>query len=243
MDDHTLIRIFVEYLGAEKIPGLRVDRWPDIENRTGRDIDAIAGNLAIEHTSIDSVDDQRRNSDWFMKAVGSLEDEFPSFPCRLNITLKYEAVTIGQDWTAIRRAMKQWIEITSVHLRDGAHLVSSIPGVPFEITVRKSNSRAPGVFFARTVPDEANLSCRARVQIDRKAAKLDPYKAKGFVTLLLLENDDVALMNECVMLRAIGYAYPEGLTNSIDELWYADSSLASDIAFEEFTPRLRKRAS
>jgi len=239
VDDRTLIDAFVEYLRDWKYPGLKVDRRPDQENRDVPDIDAIAGPFAIEHTSIDSVPHQRRNNDWFMEAVGGLEDEFPNLPFRLNITLKYEAVTTGQNWAVIRQYIKQWIASESQHLADRVHLIT-IPGVPFEITVRKSGSRAPGLFFSRVAPNDSTLASRIRHQVDRKAQKLTPYKASGLTTLLLLENEDVALMNESIMLEAVRDAYPGGFPPLIDQVWYADTSLSSDIAFYDFTSALRE---
>ena len=239
MDDKIVINAFVDHLGIEKYPAIKIDRWPDEENRSEPDIDAIAGSLAIEHTSIDSIPNQRRNSDWFMQVVDGLEDEFPKISFRLNITLKYEAVTIGQDWLAIRQALKQWINTTSINLYFGTHSINTIPGVPFDITVRKSD-RTPGIIFSRIAPDDHSLPERLRKQVDRKIKKLIPYKANGFITLLLLENEDIALMNELVMLRAIRDAYPCGFPQELDEVWYADTSLPTDIAFYEFTHDLRK---
>lgn len=238
MDDRTLIDRFVEHLADGKYPGLKIDRRPDEENRTGPDIDAIAGHLAIEHTSIDSIPDQRRNSEWFNQAVGGLEDDKHGLRFRLNITLQYEAVTRGQDWRAIRRVMKDWIKKESAKLEDGPHLIKAAPGIPFEFMVRKSSTREPGLFFARIVPKESKLGARVRSQVDRKAEKLQSYKEQGFTTLLLIENEDIALMNEIVMRGAVEEAYPEGLSKAVDELWYADTSLQSDIAFYEFTPYL-----
>jgi hypothetical protein len=240
MDDRILIDRFIEHLAKGKYPGVELDRRPDEENRVAPEIDAMAGSLAIEHTSVDSIPAQRRNSEWFMQAVGGLEDDIGSLPFRLNVTLKYEAVTTGQNWTAIRRAMKDWIEKESIPLSDGVHLMTAIPGIPFDFTVRKSCSREPGIFFARVVPDESKLVERVRSQIDRKVEKLLPYKQTGLTTVLLIENEDVALMNEIVMRKAVEEAYPKGLPEAIDELWYADTSLSSDIAFYEFTPYFRR---
>jgi hypothetical protein len=45
--DQKVIKAFVNYLGLE------VDEWPEDYNQN--DIDAIAGPLAIEHTSVDTL--------------------------------------------------------------------------------------------------------------------------------------------------------------------------------------------
>jgi hypothetical protein len=62
------------YLGRNANPGLKVNARPDEVNRLSSDIDAIAGPFAIEHSSIDTVLNQRRDSAWFLKVVKVLED-------------------------------------------------------------------------------------------------------------------------------------------------------------------------
>ncbi len=44
-------------------PGLRIDSWPDKENRESSEIDAISGAFAFEHTSVDTLPNQRQDAD------------------------------------------------------------------------------------------------------------------------------------------------------------------------------------
>ena len=69
LTDKQVISLFVEYLATQGNPGLKVDTWPDEENRQSSDIDAIAGHLAIEHSSFDTIPNQRRNAAWFVQVV------------------------------------------------------------------------------------------------------------------------------------------------------------------------------
>ena len=71
--------------------------------------------------------------------------------------------------------------------------------------------------------------------LDRKVQKLAPYQAGGKTTILLVESEDIALMNDAVMLEAIRTAYPTHLPQGVGQLWYADTSLPSDIEFFDFT--------
>lgn len=238
MENRTVIKAFVAHIRAYGHPALDIDWWPDAKNNASPDIDAIAGPFAIEHTSVDTLPRQRQNSDWFMQAAGGLADEFPSLPYRLNITLKYGAVQTGQNWGAVRQALKSWITSQTPLLPDGTHLVGAIPDVPFEITVRKASWRAPALVFSQQVPKDGTLPNRLRQQLDRKVQKLAPYKANGKTTILLVESDDIALMNDSVMLEAIQAAYPDGPPHGVDQVWYADTSLASDIEFFDFTAEL-----
>ena len=70
--------------------------------------------------------------------------------------------------------------------------------------------------------------------------KLRKYQGPSGATIILLENDDIALMNECKMLEAIREAYPNGLPEGVDELWFADTSVPGEPQFRDFTTRIVK---
>lgn len=232
-----MIDVFVDHLRRHGNPGLQVEACPDIENRVSADIDAIAGKFAIEHTSIDSLPFQRRDADWFLKAAGHLERELPSLPFRLRITLQYDAISEGQDWDNIRRALKSWITSQAPNLRDGVHNFEKdeIPEVPFPVRAWKSISRPPGVIFSRLAPCDDTLPDRMRQQFDRKAHKLAQYQIGGKTTVLLVDSGDMGSMSDELMLEAIQSAYPNGLPIGVDEIWYADTSIPSEIIFRNFT--------
>jgi len=239
MNDQDVINAFVTYLRKAGFPDLKVDRWPDKENRKTSDIDAIAGYFMIEHTSIDTLPNQRRNSDWFMQAVGGIEKELTEFlPFRLNITIEYDAVKKGQDWAAIRQNLKDWVINESPRLDDGRSVLENIHAIPFRLRIRKASDRRPGIFFARFEPKDTTLPTRIRKQFDRKAKKLAKYHGADNTTVLLIENEDIALMNEGKMLDSILIAYPSGLPNGVDKIWYADTSIPNDIEFMDFTPEI-----
>jgi len=88
MKDLEVVEEFVALLAVNGYPGLCVEKWPERENRNSPDIDVIAGPFAIEHTSIDTLPNQRGKSDWFMRVVGGLGEELPRLPYRLNIILE-----------------------------------------------------------------------------------------------------------------------------------------------------------
>ncbi len=243
MNDRDVVDAFVVHLRDHGHPALQLERRPDEENRGSSDIDAIAGPFAIEHTSIDTLPNQRRDSDWFMRATGKLEQELPSTPpFRLSITLEYNAVGIGQNWVAVRAALRSWVSNKAPSLPEGRSLVENAPGIPFRLHVVKSSERRPGVFFARFQPDDDTLPARVKAAFDRKAEKLARYQKPGVTTILLVENDDMALMNEWKMLKAIQTAFPMGPPPGVDQVWYADTSIQSALEFREFTPELRQRA-
>lgn len=241
MKDRNVIKAFVDYLRQNGRPGLQLERWPEDETRESEEIDAVAGSFAIEHTSIDTVPSQRRDSDWFMRAAGGLAQELDNrLTFRLRITLKYEAVMKGQNWPGIRQALKNWITTGAAKLEDGRHILEGIPGIPFRLHVRKASDRPPGLYLSRLEPSDATLSCRMRKLFNRKANKLAKYQDIGKKTVLLIENDDIALMNEEKMLDAIQRAYPDGLPQGVDQILFADTSIPSKIVFRDFTSDLRQ---
>ena len=243
MSDAVTIDAFVAHLRDLGYRGLQVDRRPDQENRDSSDIDAIAGPFVIEHTSIDSLPNQRRDSDRFIRAVGGVEQEVEgSLPFRLSITIEYSAVGKGQDWAAIRRALAAWLINQTAALPDGRSLVTGLPGIPFRLHIVKSSEQRPGVFFARFQPEDETLSVRVRQAFERKAVKLRKYQGPGIITVLLFENHDIALMNNWKMLEAIRAAYPSGLPAGVDQVWYADTSIPSALVFRDCTSQLRDGA-
>lgn len=246
LKDSCVIDRFVAYLRKNGYPNLQVDRRPDEENRVSPDIDAIAGPFAIEHTRIDTLPDQSRNNDWFDKVTGGL-DKDPSiqFPFRLSIILEYNAITTNQDWKAMNQALKNWIINESPKLVNGHHVLGNVPGIPFKLTVFKDTGMPPRLLFSRFDPNDNTLSNRLKVLCDRKAKKLGKYQGTGTMTVLLIQNNDIALMHPIIMRREIQKAYPNGLPPGVDKIWYADTAevrkipvKASDITFEDFTPYL-----
>jgi hypothetical protein len=236
MSDHHVIEIFVAHLRGHGHPQLRVEHWPDQDNRRSSDIDAIAGGFAIEHTSIDTLPNQRRDSDWFMRAVGGLEEQMEQpLTARFHITLEYSAVAIGQNWASIRAALKLWITEEAPRLPDGPSIVENVPEIPFRLHILKSSARPPGLIFSRFEPKDDTLPMRLRTLIERKVEKLAPYNVRGFATILLIESDDIALMNEVKMRTAFQQAFPGGLPASLDQVWYADTSTDGAVLFRDLS--------
>jgi hypothetical protein len=136
-------------------------------------------------------------------------------------------VTKGQDFAAIRR-----------NLKDGLSVLEDVDGVPFRLRVRKASDRRPGIFFARFEPKDDTLPARIREQFDRKAKKLKKYHGSNKTTILLIENEDIALMNEGKMLDSIRIACLSGLPHGVDKIWYADTSIPNDIEFMDFSSEI-----
>ncbi|MCX5889105.1 MAG: hypothetical protein NTY36_06585 [Deltaproteobacteria bacterium] len=222
MKDDEIIESFVTYLRDNGYPNLRIDRRPDKENRQSKDIDAIAGPFAIEHTLISTFQNQKAQDDWFTKAMAKLESELPTPPYELVICSEYDAVKKGQDWAGILNALKTWITQEAPQLEDGEYDFDSLPGIPFRLRIEKSSNGSPGIFFIRRLP-ENNDSLQLRIYNHltslEKIQKLFPYKRDGFTTVLLIEGN----LTRNKMLHAIKLAFPDGLHPDLNEIWYVST--------------------
>ena len=229
MKDGEVITAFVAFLAQERAAGLRVDRWPDKEK--DGDIDAVAGNFAIEHTSIDTFPDQRRDGAWVTALLAELESEIRPTE-DLYVVFANDAVRCGQDWSGIRGALRNWLQ-TEPHKLTSGPVVVQIPGVPFDVTIYRTGTTVlpPRVFFGRFTPADSSLPERIQELCDRKLKKLTRYKDEGRVTLLLLENDDLANMNHFKLAQAIRDAYPTGRPVGLDELWYVSPAIQPELYF------------
>lgn len=225
VQEKRVIQEFVAHLGATELPGLEVDAWPDIPNSSSPDIDAIAGPFAIEHTSLDTVAYQRRDGAWFSRVVGSISASVGRrISFRLDIVFPYDGIAQGQDWDEISQALEKWIANVAPSLPEGRRTVG-LPGVPFTFEAWKAVVGTPGVRFKRMSPPAGQLPAHLYEQVLRKTAKLKRYRAQGKRTILLLELYDIALMNVGRLVDQLRLAFPVGLPEDIEQLWYADTSV------------------
>ena len=123
MSEQEVIIAFVKHLGLTiGQANLSVDKWPDKENRIEPEIDAIAGDFAIEHTSVDSVANQRQFDDWFSQVVNGLDNVIRDYvDCGLTITLEFRAIWKGMKWSSIRTDLRNWIVYCAPSLQIGHH--------------------------------------------------------------------------------------------------------------------------
>ena len=243
MCEQEVIIAFVGHLGILRgLSNLSVDRWPDKENRTEPEIDAIAGDFAIEHTSIDSVTNQRQRDDWYSQVVKHLDQVIGDcVDCGLTIALDFYAIGKGMDWSGIRADLKNWIVNHAPTLGNGTHeivLPTSIP-TEFPIVMRVWKGTAPSIVgFLRIDPEDDTLPVRIGKLLHRKARKLRKHHGSSGTTILLVENNDIALMNEARMLDALREAYPDGLPQGVNEIWFADTSIPEQPQFRDFTAKI-----
>ncbi len=240
--EDKVIESFVRYLADKLYLGLQISEWPDKRPGSRGEIDAVAegtsNRVAIEHTSIDFLPHQRRDDARFVKVVAPLEEEFRTRPeLSACISIPFGAVPSGVNWDAVREALQKWIsrEVPSLHNGTTEH---TIAGVPFPIRVSKPSSISQ-LWFAREATDDPNFADRLRDLVNEKAKKLAMYKENGYLTILLIENADIALMNRATMITAIETICRENAPTAIDKVWHADTSIPTSHQFWNLTPASR----
>jgi len=107
----------------------------------------------------------------------------------------------------------------------------------------KESASRSGVCFGLFEANDSSLSERLKELLDNRAEKLAKYQGTGKTTVLLLENNDIALMDPHgrKLLNAIRETYPRGLPSGVDKIWYADTAESPSpdgIKFTDFTPYL-----
>jgi hypothetical protein len=218
--ERDVVTRFVAYLRDEGRAELKVDRWPEDDNPGHSEIDAIAGDLAIEHTTVDTLPQQRTVDDHFEEALAILE-RLP-VAARLSINVPYELMRVGSDWNVFRLALAHWILNVSPGLPDGGHDID-LPGTSLRCVAHKRTDWQPRVILSRPAPADDTLALRLGQQICRKAKKLARYKDQDYTTVLLLETKDIALMNQHKMLEAAREGMGGAMLPDIDQVWYLEA--------------------
>lgn len=234
--DRDIIIAFVQHLRSQGFPDLELEQRPDADNRRTNDIDAIAGPFAIEHTSIDGVAQQRRDIDRFSRIVSGPGKFLEGLDFPLTIGFIYEEIGKSRNWTELREALKKWICEEAPRLDWGPYRASLRTNPPIEIFGKKTPRGERGFF--RTAPCDKSLSPRIRQKLDEKASKLEPYHRQGKTTVLLVENEDIALMCDQTLLEAIRSAYPGQLPSGVDQVWFADTSITTSQRFCDFSDKI-----
>lgn len=199
--------------------------WPDDTNRSTADIDALAANKwAIEHTSLDTLPNQRRNDAWFSYVIDGLEPELSNqIGCYLLVRFPYEPLTRRIDYEKTRKALRNWIRGEWLALPEGHVNVRNVPDVPFAFDVLKESGTAPALHFVRNKPEDHSLPTRLRDLLGRKAGKLHRYRRVQLTTVLLVENDNIALMGYGRFAETYANAFGSSPPAGVDLVWYVDT--------------------
>ena len=207
----NVIKEVLEFLSKAINVGYEIIEHPDESERTLPACDALAlvgiRNVAVEHTSIDSIPSQRRDDKRFMALLGPLKGKLVGklpTPGHYQLVIPMNAIHTGIDWADICLRICEWCQKVAPNLEIGGpftaprHFVREVlQGVPFEVTLYRWPGQDGQFKIARLCPaDLANQRKQVLYQaLISRGAKVARYRNSGFRTILALESNDIALAN------------------------------------------------
>lgn len=236
MDREELaIKDFVRHLNESRNLNLIITQWPDKVKGVKNEIDAIAESdkykIAIEHTSIDVLPKQREDDSRFYPVFQGLKDELKDkLKYRITVVIPSHSIPKGYDFKEMREKFKMWLLRNVPNLPFGIKTIVD-DDVPFQFEITKEKSDKYKIAIGRDVPIDSTFVERLSGILVRKSDKLQKYERKGFKTIILVENDDFQLMSVDRIYNAIHDENSKFVKNSVDEIWYADSSINNDYSF------------
>ncbi len=156
--------------------------------------------------------------------IGVLEAELKDqFPFRLTLTVPQFAIQKGQSWEKITQAIRAWL-LSGPVIPPGRSEVT-MPGVPFQVRLRRDNFLAPKFLVGRwedsSLDVEKELVKMTAAALVDKDELLAQYKQAGDRTFLVLESDDIVFTNRVDLYRAFLEAWDRCAPTFIDQVWLA----------------------
>lgn len=195
--DKRLIALFLAELNAWGGGTWKVARWPDIETRDAKAVDAIARDsggceLAIEHTLLQPFTEDRADTVPFLKALGRLDRREDLAEANWMIDLIVDVGTIpkGVDWGALGEKIEAWFVGIRSQLKEGRTAID-VAGLTFPLQVTVQKSPLPDtrgcLFVMRTMPQET-IDAAVQTALGAKVPKLRATPANERILLLELES-------------------------------------------------------
>lgn len=220
----TIIKAFFQYLKDKAGLDYQIIDYPDthIRNKPACDAIALVGKekIALEHTSIDSVLEQRLNDSRLLKVLRPLEKEMSNRlpqPGHYLLVVHLHVIPTGINWDDVRFRIRNWCLNVAPTLEIGGprsspkHFKCDKPtGVPFEVCLYRWPRRNGQFFIGQFAPD--NLEDMREDVLHRaltsRGKKVSRYRKFGYRTVLLLESNDLTLASS----SAIGLALVRATT-------------------------------
>ena len=222
-------RVISEWVTIQRSLGVEIQdpEWRDKPHNG--DIEAIAFPFAVEHTSVDSIENQRLYEAHSQTVFQDLDQITIVPPARIKLSISLEDF-VKTDHKKLRSALILWLQNEAPKLPDGHTQGAEIFDLPVEWRCWKYSYRPPGLYFGLAVDTE---KCRNEIAnlLSRKDQKLETYRRQGLTSVVIVESDDFQLMAPDIFFEMAIKAH-ENHTLSTDQLWFADTSL-DDIEFWE----------
>jgi len=237
----------LKYISKKTNQPYRIISYPDEVNRKSPACDMLVsfGNkkYAIEHTSIDSIPNQRRDNNRFIKLLSPLENELDNkLPTHGHYQLVIDMDVIPalnrSNGSKIYQSIKDWcIKIAPTLSMGGTHSDKKhfkrdrIPGVPFEITLYRWRRRDGEFRIARFSSEQLEEKRKEVLKqaLCSRGEKVANYKREGCHTILILESNDRALANFNDIDNALNNAVEELKNIELpDEIYLIETEIEDD---------------
>jgi len=228
LHEKKVIKEVLKYISKKINQPYRIISYPDEVIRKSPACDMLVsfGNkkFAIEHTSIDSIPNQRRDNNRFIKLLAPLKNELNGklpTPGHYKLIIDMDVIPAlnKSNESKIYQSIKEWCKKIAPTLSMGGAYSGKkhfkrgrIPGVPFELTLYKSPRRDGEFRIGRFSPEQIEEKRKEVLKqaLCSRGEKVFNYKKEGYHTILVLESNDRALAN----FNDIGNA----LNNAVEEL-------------------------
>ncbi len=203
----------------------------DVVGQRSRACDAIlkGGEIrfAVELTIIDSYVGQQFDDDKFRRVMGAMETRVDKVADWVEVAIDVGAVPIGYDWSELSCRLEEQLLTGLCSLPFDTTVPVQIASVPFVVWVRREHGRGNGrIVVMRRVPAQLEEQRCAVIKraIAGKREMLRQYKVEDYQTVLLLENQDVALTDRHLICDAFKKVFPGKLwADAIDDVYLIET--------------------
>lgn len=233
--DKIVITEFINQLNTYRDSNLNIYSWPDEVNRTTKDVDALVKSkyqkIAIEHTSIDVLPNQRKDDAVYHQVVKGIREELiDKLKYRITILIPSFSITKGHNYKQLRESLKNWLLDNIPDLPFGKVTIIN-SGLPFQFEVKKEESGPNKIAIGRDTPFDNTFTKRLSSKLKEKSAKLQNYKQTDFKTIILVENSDIQLMSSEIIFNGLHDINSDFEKDSVDEIWFADTAIKNSLEF------------
>lgn len=237
----------LKYISKKIKQPFRIISYPDEVIRKSPACDMLVsfGNkkFAIEHTSIDSIPNQRRDNNRFIKLLAPLKNELNGklpTPGHYKLIIDMDVIPAlkRSNESKIYQSIKEWCKKIAPTLSmrgthsDKKHFERDrIPGVPFELTLYKLPGRDGEFRIGRFSPEQIEEKRKGVLKqaLCSRGEKVVNYKKEGCRTILILESNDRALANFNDIDNALNNAVEELKNIELpDEIYLIETEIEDD---------------
>lgn len=223
--DRKTINTFLSFLADKYSIDVTDPSFPDDDNRSSSDIDAIVENIAIEHTSIDSIKGQRENNAKFQLVFVPTMDQFsPLVDAHYWMVVAFKDVQQISKPTDAAKLVRDWFQREIIPLPNGRYSQVQIPGLNIPVNISKSTDLWSTVIFLRSADPDKEIDLTLKNRVMQKAEKLKSYKERGLRTCLVVESEDIAFMGQHIFKQTYQKAFGLNLPPNTDVVFFADSA-------------------